>query len=57
MADSDNNVALGLSEGGSETVRLRLFFLAPLTLVIMVAVGLFVSSITAISRMMSRAGL
>lgn len=42
MADSENRDVPGLSEGGGETARLRLFFLAPLTLVIMVAVGLFV---------------
>lgn len=42
MADSEHRNALELSEGGRETVRLRLFFLAPLTVVIMVAVGLFV---------------
>lgn len=40
--DSENIDVPGLSAGGSTTVRLRLFFLAPLTLVIMVAVGLFV---------------
>ncbi|HEU0219561.1 MAG TPA: diguanylate cyclase [Gallionella sp.] len=42
MADNENRDAPGLSEGGGETARLRLFFLAPLTLVIMAAVGLFV---------------
>lgn len=42
MADSENRDALGLRAGGSETARLRLFFLGPLTLVIMMAVGLFV---------------
>ena len=36
------SISPGLSNGGGETARLRLFFLAPLTLVIMVAVGLFV---------------
>ena len=35
------SIARGLSNGG-ETARLRLFFLAPLTLVIALAVGLFV---------------
>lgn len=42
MADSKNRSALELREDGGETARLRLFFLAPLTMVIMVAVGLFV---------------
>lgn len=42
MADSDHSDTLELSKDGSETARLRLFFLAPLTLVIMLAVGLFV---------------
>lgn len=42
MGDNENRDAPGLSEGGGETARLRLFFLAPLTLVIMAAVGLFV---------------
>lgn len=42
MADNENRDALALGNGGKETSRLRLFFLAPLTLVIMVAVGLFV---------------
>lgn len=42
MVDSENRDVLGLSEGGKETTRLRLSFLVPLTLVIMVAIGLFV---------------
>ena len=41
MADRENWGMLELSEGGNETMRLRLFFLAPLTLVIMLAIGLF----------------
>ncbi|HEU0187978.1 MAG TPA: diguanylate cyclase [Gallionellaceae bacterium] len=42
MENSENKDTLRLSVGGGETARLRLFFLAPLTLVIMAAVGLFV---------------
>ena len=42
MADNEHLDVPGPSEGGNETARLRLFFLLPLTLVIMVVVGLFV---------------
>lgn len=42
MANIENRDALGLGEVGNATKRLRLYFLAPLILVIMVAVGLFV---------------
>ncbi|HEU0186709.1 MAG TPA: diguanylate cyclase [Gallionellaceae bacterium] len=42
MENSENKNTPGQSEGGGETARLRLFFLAPLTLVIMAAIGLFV---------------
>ena len=41
QSTTPQSISLALSDGG-ETARLRLFFLAPLTLVIMVAVGLFV---------------
>ena len=40
--DSINLDTQGLSKGGRETARLRLFFLMPLTLMILVAVGLLV---------------
>lgn len=40
--DSAHLDVQGLSKGDRETSRLRLFFLAPLTLMIMVAVGLLV---------------
>jgi diguanylate cyclase (GGDEF)-like protein len=42
MADGENSDTLELRKSGKETARLRLFFLVPLTLVIMAAVGLFV---------------
>jgi len=42
MAVSDNRDLLELGDGSSVTVRLRLYFLAPLALLLAVVIGLFV---------------